>query len=656
MPHASLAKLWKEYDHFENGLDRVAGRRFLQDQSPHYMTARSAWTQLEQILTTLDRMNIPLLPPLHGFDGEETYANHISAFGQWVEFEKRDELVLKDENISLYRDRILYAYTQATMALRFYPQIWFEAANWCLQQGTKELTEQGEAFLDNGIKANPESVLLALTKADRVELAIEPGNDDATAIANGQKLDVPFETAHTALYSLREKHMATEKKEKSRIEDEYAARPPDSSPVEEGRPDDSDDEDAVANKPKTSEQAKQQDIEAVQGRFKVVLNDIKQMISYLWVAKLRAFRRIQGQGVPNKPKKGFRGIFAEARVRGQLSSDVYIANALMEWHCYKDPAANKIFERGLKLFPTDEVFALEYVKHLISINDQTNARAVFETTITKISNTASLSAEQKMERCTPLYDHMYEFESRYGDLQQIHRLLGRMTNTLVPSISPVQRMAQRHRLSRLDGITCQIVISPTQTVPKGSQRAFDEADVHAVNGFDGMKNEHIRLGKNGPYVASPKRPLEDSEDDSPARKFMRGESPLKGAAGRRIQGHSATNSTHIPMHLHAMPEARVFPSAQPLQPPPGALLGNGAAGFAVKTFVPNPNLPTMPHPTFSVPTGPAPLAQDIKYLLSILPNPQYYQIATFDPTRMVDLLARVDTNRGMAGLHEPRFN
>jgi hypothetical protein len=44
----------------------------------------------------------------------------------------------------------------------------------------------------------------------------------------------------------------------------------------------------------------------------------------------------------------------------------------MEYHCYKDPAATKIFERGAKLFPEDENFALEYLKHLLDINDVTS--------------------------------------------------------------------------------------------------------------------------------------------------------------------------------------------------------------------------------------------------------------------------------------------
>ena len=49
-----------------------------------------------------------------------------------------------------------------------------------------------------------------------------------------------------------------------------------------------------------------------------------------------------------------------------------MATALIEYHCYKDPAATKIFERGMKLFPEDELFAMEYLKHLIATNDVTS--------------------------------------------------------------------------------------------------------------------------------------------------------------------------------------------------------------------------------------------------------------------------------------------
>ena len=45
----------------------------------------------------------------------------------------------------------------------------------------------------------------ALTRADRVENGLESSNNDETAIRNGEKLDVPYESVHTALYALSKK-------------------------------------------------------------------------------------------------------------------------------------------------------------------------------------------------------------------------------------------------------------------------------------------------------------------------------------------------------------------------------------------------------------------------------------------------------------------
>lgn len=87
---------------------------------------------------------------------------------------------------------------------------------------------------------------------------------------------------------------------------------------------------------------------------------------------MRAMRRVQGKGKVGDAVGGSRQIFTDARKRGRLTSDVYVASALLEHHCYKDPAATKIFERGMKLFPDDENFALEYLKHLIAVNDITS--------------------------------------------------------------------------------------------------------------------------------------------------------------------------------------------------------------------------------------------------------------------------------------------
>lgn len=625
LPHAELTRLWKEYDLFEVAVNKATGRKYLQEQSPHYMQARSARMQLEQKLGGLDRDSLPKLPPLRGCAGDQEFGRQVGLWRGWIKWEKEDPLVFLEEDVSQYRRRVLYVLRQATMSLRFYPEIWFEAAEWCFAQaeagGPAEpvMLDAGEEFLDQGITANPESVLLALKKADRVQtLELETGNTDEVAVRNGVKLDPVFEKVLAALYALHKKGLERLQKGIAEIELRYAAMTPDEEDeAEEGaRKESSDDEEerAQQQKPKTRAQRKQDEIAGLRTATTYHQDQLKSTISYIWVAKLRCFRRIQGQGLPGKPKKGFRGVFAEARPRGQLTSEVYIANALMEWGCYRDASAQKIFERGLKLFPVDEVFALEYIKHLVSTNDYTNARAVFETTMTKITNTtdkktgaAALSIEEQRRKCRPLLGYMHTLESQYGDLDKIHKLERRMKE-LYPDEPDVVRFGNRFALPSFDAMEVQVIISPSQTRPPTQQQPMQQA-LQSTEQMSPLPTgrDLLRLGPNGPYIGSPKRGLDDSDPEAPQRKFMRGESPLKGAAGRRMQNHSTSSTIAAP-----------------------AVGASG--GFMTKNFVPQP-------------TGPPPLPPGIMYVLSQIPAARHYNATQFIPERLVEYLRGVDLGR-----------
>ena len=132
-------------------------------------------------------------------------------------------------------------------------------------------------------------------------------------------------------------------------------------------------EDEDSDPDKEAREAKQlQSQEAVKKAYVAQSHQLSRTISFVWIALMRAMRRVQGKGALKTPIGGSRQIFADARVRGKITSDVYVANALIEHHVYKDPAGTKIFERGAKLFPEDPVFILEYLKHLLSISDTTS--------------------------------------------------------------------------------------------------------------------------------------------------------------------------------------------------------------------------------------------------------------------------------------------
>ncbi|KAI6795578.1 Suf-domain-containing protein [Hortaea werneckii] len=657
-----LSKLWKEYDQFEsaNSSNKAQGRKNVQEMGPHYMSARSARHNFDKFFEGLDRKSLPMLPPVHGYEGEDQFGDQVEKWKTWIDWETSDPVSLREDETPLYRKRVLYAFKQAVASLRFYPQIWFDAAQWCYDTAAvtpevsvqEELATQGDDFLEQGSDASPESVLLCLKRADKMETSkLDLGSSDAQTVqSNGEKLDVPFEHCHKALYTLKDTFIQREKDGIAAIRERFASLPPEEEPepAEQADDDDDDDESPATEKPKSRQEQMAAQIKSLQKISRARLEDLKKTISYVWVAKMRAFRRVQGQGnINTKIPKGFRGVFAEARPRGQLTSEVYVASALTEWFCHEDQSAMKIFERGLKLFPTDEAYAEAYVRFLVEQkHDLVNARVVFETTITKIvgpqqgaammTNTNAKETKDQEEeelkkkvRVRGLLWYMHDYESKYGDLAQIQKLEKRMRE-LYPDEPEVSRFASRFAEPQFDGMTVQLVLSESQVRPRTTplptvvQQPPPAGAPPMIPGLPpvGMASPDqggLRLGPQGPYMASPKRPLDDMDSDAEhQRKFARAESPLKGAAGRRGAGGNQ------PAVLGSLAQGPAV---------------SGGSGFITKNYVP-PGAPQSAQQLIQ--HGPAPLPRDINFLLSILPHAGTYTKAFFDPRKMIDLLRNVN--------------
>ncbi|PGH18892.1 hypothetical protein AJ80_04310 [Polytolypa hystricis UAMH7299] len=581
VPTQAVNALWKEYDQFEMGLNKLTGRKFLQERSPSYMTARSSFTELQNITRGLIRSSLPKLPPAPGFDGDDEYNKQVEIWRHWIKWEKDDALVLKDEDAAGYKTRVLYVYRQALMALRFLPDLWFEAADFCFQNG---LDTEGNDFLKQGIDANPESCLLAFKRADRLEITTESEQDSKL---RGAKVREPYDKVLDTLYDLITKTRSEEAKAIAAIEENFA----DTSAAQLGSRNEDDYENG--DEAKAREAAKIAQVDDVKKAYAITVSSLSKAISFAWISLMRSMRRIQGKGKPGEIP-GSRQIFADARKRGRITSDVYIASALLEHHCYKDPAATKIFERGAKLFPDDEIFALEYLKHLIDINDITNARAVFETSVRRlVANPANVP------KAKPIFAFMHGHESRYGDMIQITNLEARMRE-LFPEDPALRLFAHRFSAPSFDPVAFRPIISPSQTKPKLSV-TVQEFPPHQEAPAPRY------LG-----TSSPKRafPTEDFEDElNRPRKFMRGESPLKGAAGRRLDQQKRIQQV------------------------------NGGAG------------PSGAHQLKAQP--PPPLPRDIVFLLSIIPNAASYDATKFSPEKMVNLLRQMDMPSNISQLRQP---
>ena len=320
---------------------------------------------LENLNRGLFRTTLPKLAPALGFEGDGEYLQQVELWHKWISWEQEDPLVLKADELDVYKQRVLYVYKQSLMSLRFWPEMWVNAAEWCFANG---LDKEGDTFLSDGIVANPESCLLSFKKADRLETTLSTEEADKGPAEKGAIVRAPFDSLLSSLYDLIKQLKVREARDLAKIEESAALDASINAII--AKAEDEDDERDSDKDAREADMVNKQT--AIKHGYTSQSQLLSRTISFVWIALMRAMRRVQGKGAVKDAVGGSRQIFADARARGKITSDVYVASALIEHHVYKDPAGTKIFERGAKLFPEDSTFILEYLKHLLSIGDTTS--------------------------------------------------------------------------------------------------------------------------------------------------------------------------------------------------------------------------------------------------------------------------------------------
>jgi cleavage stimulation factor subunit 3 len=154
-------------------------------------------------------------------------------------------------------------------------------------------------------------------------------------------------------------------------------------------------------------------------------------------------------------------------------------------------------------------------------------------------------------RAKPLFLYFHDYESQFGEQAQITKLEQRMA-TLFTEDPTLQRFASRFANQSFDPTAQRPVISPRSqmrpVMPAGVMPTVEEPQqpmpMHNPVPQERVASPAIlnspRMNHLMPAIQSPKRPLEDADNDQP-RKMVRGESPLKGAAGRRLDAARRNN-------------------------------------------------------------------------------------------------------------------
>jgi len=220
-------------------------------------------------------------------------------------------------------------------------------------------------------------------------------------------------------------------------------------------------------------------------------------------------------------------------------------------------------------------------------NNKIDARAVFETTVNRLAQKSEL-----LHKAKPIYSFFHDYEACYGELSQLTKLEKRMSD-LFPEDPQLSLFSRRYTVQGFDPTAIRPLISSTQARPKQLLSFEKPASV---------QNSPRPVMAPISITDSPKRSFDDSDTESvlPPRKIARGESPLKGAAGRRLDAQKRTQLRN-------------------------EINQNGNTPLPI-AFLP---------PPFTLPL-------EVQYLLSIIPHGRTYNATMFNPQAMAALLRNID--------------
>ncbi|KAK8869830.1 hypothetical protein IAR55_000398 [Kwoniella newhampshirensis] len=404
IPLNNVEALWKAYDGFESTLNKLTAKKFLAEHSPAYMTARTA---LRELRALTDSLPSPILPPKPMFSDSDRAT--VAAWKAYLKWEESNPLVIAEEEV--LGSRIGYAMRKCLAEMRHFPELWHYASHYYIKSVKKD---EAAAVLKAGVQACPKSYLLTFALAEIEE--------DRTNYAESHNL-------FNALID----HLAPEIDDLKKViaQEVETARGPEIPGSNGGDVDMNGESSEIA---KLVEERDARGKLVAERRGKEV-EELQIGLSLVWNMYMRFARRAEGI-------KAARGVFGKSRKSPHVTWHTFEASAMMEYHSNKDSAvAIRIFELGFKLFSEDVDYVICYLQFLLSINDDNNARALFERSAVKIAP----------EKSRPLWDTWARYEYTYGDLAAVHKLEARFVEVF-PNDSPLKRFAQRYTYNGIDQI------------------------------------------------------------------------------------------------------------------------------------------------------------------------------------------------------------
>ncbi|KAJ2781623.1 mRNA 3'-end-processing protein rna14 [Coemansia javaensis] len=473
IPLLRVEEIWKGYDAFEARTDRAGAKKTLSKISPAYMTARTALREMNRLWAAIRASRPPSgLPAPPEWTGREI--EHLGAWKRYLEWEASNPLRLGDA--ADVRQRVVYAYEQACMALRFYPEIWIEFSEY---YSSVDLPAEALERLRMASAVLPSSLAVQFAYAEKAEMLkqqavckevyentvrmLRQGIDAASAkyarklAALERRLEPPpppppaeGSAGNGAKGGDAAKDAAEDEAPPDSDSDDddddydgeggsdYAAYPGgDESDASMGSDSDGGGGAAAAKDPDVrraerqaarARKAVERRMARIRARREDDLKGRREAYSLAWIMYLRHAQRTEGidsvRQLLRRPR---------SEPAGYLTYHLYVAAALTEYHVAKRAdVAGKLFEYYAKAFPDSPEYITEYMSYLISSGNGTNVRALFERFHgTSIADT------------TDIWSMFADFEYNYGDMGAIANLDKRFIDRFKHE-SVLTRMATRY--------------------------------------------------------------------------------------------------------------------------------------------------------------------------------------------------------------------
>lgn len=562
VPLANIEAIWKDYDAYENGLNKLTAKKFLAERSPAYMTARRVLRDLKAQSDNLARPILPRVPAwttssVPGAAGPDAAQwarerSQIEAWKEYLNWEETNPLLIEDP--STLQARVVTAYRKATMFLRFYPEIWYLAARYLINTNRQD---EASAWLKNGMEACTGSFLLHFAYVELCE-ARKSTSDCAAVFDNlishiNSQIETRQKTLAEELQAITSEIDIIRAQAASRRQGEGAAGI-DGEEREQER------------KAIEQVQTRKQDL---QDSVAPEIEGLKEASALVCIKYMHFLRRVDGI-------RAARGVFSRARKSVHCTWQVFEASALMEYHCSKDPVvATKVFELALKTFGHDEAFVVRYLNFLIAMNDDNNARALFERVIGTFSP----------ERARPIWDTWSKYEYNFGDSVAIQKLESRLAETY-PDEPATKRFVDRNSYMDLDLV--------------GPRDLGFQAQIAGANAADRAVQAAKEAG--------------GAEDDGPRRKTMQ--------EMKRFAAESSADDTNGNWARPGQPHIPTGPAAMVGGPPAKRFKRDSAS--PVPTGPKSANPPTGPRAALTARDAYNEFPEGVLMFLDMLPSARFF--------------------------------